>query len=123
KAADIDESLLRWKNLGDSLAVARTYLKKGDSALASQDSMGAQDAYEEALSVCAPRSEFRCMAEAANNSGYASFLLGDLAASSGRLWEAAGYWRRQSLPLLEGRTLNNLGLMSWQSGDFEQAVK
>jgi tetratricopeptide (TPR) repeat protein len=122
KADDIVQSLLLWKGLNEESAVARTYLKQGDALLAVDDSLPARTAYEEALGICVSLADFRCMAEAANNSGYAASLMGDLEASSHRLLEAAGYWQRTSLPLLEGRTLCNLGFMFWQSGDFEHAI-
>lgn len=120
---DIGESLLLWKKLGNASGVARTYLKQGDAFLVHDDSLGARVAYEDALAICGPLSDLRCIAEAANNSGYASFLMGDLDAASRRLGEAAEHWRGLSLRLFEGRTLNNLGLMFWQSGDFEQALR
>ena len=123
KPDEIAQSLLLWKELGDDSAIARTYLKQGDASLSGDDSLGARAAYEEALRICGSLADLRCMAEAANNSGYAASLMGDLEASSRRLREAAEYWRRISLRLFEGRTLCNLGFMFWQSGDFEQAIK
>jgi CHAT domain-containing protein/tetratricopeptide (TPR) repeat protein len=123
KAGDIAESLGLWKGLSDDSATARTYLKQGDASLAIDDSLGGRAAYEEALRICSALVDVRCMAEAANNSGYAASLMGDLEASSGRLQEAARYWRGVSLPLFEGRTMCNLGFMFWQSGDFERAIE
>lgn len=123
KPDEIAQSLQLWKDLRNDSAIARTYLKQGDAALAGDDSLGARTAYEEALRICGALADLRCMAEAANNSGYAASLMGDLEASSRRLREAAAYWRRVSLRLFEGRTLCNLGFMFWQSGDFEQAIR
>jgi tetratricopeptide (TPR) repeat protein len=123
KPDEIARSLQLWKDLSNDSAIARTYLKQGDASLAGDDSLGARTAYEEALRICDALADSRCMAEAANNSGYAASLMGDLEASSRRLREAAAYWRRVSLRLFEGRTLCNLGFMLWQSGDFEQAIK
>ena len=123
KPDDIAQSLLLWKVLSADSAIARTYLKQGDSSLAVDDSLGAQTAYEEALRICSLLVDLRCMAEAANNSGYAASLMGDLEASSRRLREAAGYWRSVSQRLFEGRTLCNLGFMFWQAGDFEHAIE
>lgn len=120
---DITASLVLWKTIGDGSAIARTYLKQGDSFLAGIDYPQARAAYDEALGICDSIADVRCSAEAANNSGYVAFLMGDLSASSPRLSKAASYWRRLSLPLLEGRTLNNLGMMFRQSGDFGQAIK
>ena len=122
KAEDIAASLALWKTVGNNSAIARTHLKDGDASLAAIDSLGARTAYEDALQICDSIADLRCTAEAANNSGYAALLLGDLDMASRRLREAVGYWRRLSLPLFEGRTLNNLGMMFRQSGDFEQAI-
>ena len=123
KLEDIAESLRLWEELNETAAIARTYLKQGDASLAVDDSLGARGAYERALQICESLADFRCIAEAANNSGYAAFLLGDLEVSANRLREAAEDWRRISQPLFEGQTLSNLGLMLWQSGDFDQAIE
>jgi CHAT domain-containing protein/Tfp pilus assembly protein PilF len=123
KLQDIEESLSHWMEVGDASGIARTYLEQGDASLGRDDPSAARTAYEQALRMCVSLSDLRCVAEAANNSGYAASVLGDLEASSSRLREAASYWRRISLRPLEGRTLSNLGLMYWESGDFERAIQ
>jgi len=123
KLEDIAESLTLWEKLNESTAIARTYLKRGDASLAVDDSVEARGVYERALQICESLADLRCVGEAANNSGYTAFLLGDLEMSANRLREAAEDWRRISQPMFEGQTLSNLGLMFWQSGDFEQAIE
>lgn len=120
--ADIESSLASWRELNDPAAVARTVLKRGDALLGTENVPEAEAAYEEALTACRQLEFTRCMAEAANNSGYSAFLQAALVRAAERLNEAAGYWRRLSMPLFEGRTLSNLGLMFWQSGDFDRAI-
>ena len=122
KSEDIAASLALWRTVGDASAIARTHLKEGDAAMAALDSLKARVAYEDGWRICSSIGDLRCTAEAANNGGYAAFLLGDLEGSSRRLLEASRLWRRLSLRLFEGRTLNNLGMMFRQSGDFEQAI-
>ncbi|MEI9975272.1 MAG: hypothetical protein WDO73_26355 [Ignavibacteriota bacterium] len=90
KTQDIVVSLSLWRDLGELSAIARTELKHGDASMADSDSLGARTKYEEALQACSSMADLRCAAEAANNSGYVSFLLGDLEASSHRLNDAAG---------------------------------
>jgi len=123
KQEDLRESLLLWNELGENSAIARSYLKQGDAYLASNDPGAARAAYEQAIPICGSSADRRCLAEAANNSGYSSFLLGDLEESTRRLGEAVEDWRGISLPLFEGRTLSNLGLLFWQSGDFERTIR
>ena len=118
---DIAESLALWKQVNDTSAIARTFLKQGDATLL-RTSATAREAYEQALSLCDSISDLRCSGEAANNSGYASFLLGDFPLASRRLRQAAEIWRRISFPLAEGQTLSNLGLLYSQAGDFGQAI-
>jgi CHAT domain-containing protein/tetratricopeptide (TPR) repeat protein len=122
EAERIAASMSLWKDLGDVFAVARTYLKAGDAAFAGNDSRAARDEVEDALRLCHSIGDLRCEGEAANNSGYASFLLGDLQASSGRLREAADIWDRLSMPEARGQTLSNLGLMFWQAAEYAQAI-
>jgi CHAT domain-containing protein/tetratricopeptide (TPR) repeat protein len=112
-----------WEDLNEPAAIARTYLEQGDAALAVEDRLEARGAYERALQICESLADFRCAAEAANNSGYTASLLGDLEASGKRLREAAEDLGRISKPLFQGKTLSNLGLMLWQSGDFDQAIE
>lgn len=122
RAEDLAASLALWKEVGDQPSVARTHLKQGDSLLTGDDPSGARTAYETALQICSSLAELRCVAEAANNTGYTAFLQGDFEAASRRLTEAADHWRHLSLKLFEGQTLSNLGLLYWQSGDFERAI-
>jgi tetratricopeptide (TPR) repeat protein len=122
KLDDINESLRLWKELDDASAIARTWLKLGDALRRLDDSVAARADFEEALRICDSLADVRCMAEAANNGGYAAYLLGDFDSALRQLQDAAGYWSRISAPLYEGRTLSNLGLLFWQSGDFEKAI-
>ncbi len=122
KIEDIAKSLQSWRKLDAPSALGRTYLKEGDVAFAASDALRERESDEEALRICNSIKDLRCAAEAANNSGYASFLLGDLKGASDRLGEAAEDWRRLSLSMYQGQTLSNLGLMFWQSGDYAQAI-
>lgn len=120
---DIVASLQIWRGLNDPLAIARTHLKDGDALVSIGDPLHARTAYEEGLRICEQIPQGRCEAEAANNSGYASFLLGELDTASRRLRQAAAVWHGLAMPLSEGRTLNNLGMMFRQSGNFEEAIR
>lgn len=121
KIEDIDQSLALWVELGDESSIARTYLKRG-SALNNNDPVNARVAYEKALELCRANFDTRCLAEAENNSGQMSSRLGDFNDARQRLEQAARDWQRLADRLDEGVTLSNLGLMLWQSGDFEQAI-
>jgi CHAT domain-containing protein/tetratricopeptide (TPR) repeat protein len=119
---DIAKSLALWENLGETSSVARTWLKEGNRASRSGDPASAAAAHEHALAVCLSIPDLRCVAEAENNAGVAARQLGNLEAASTHLDEAARDWRKLAMRDLEARTLSNLGLLHWQSGDFEQAM-
>lgn len=122
KAMDtINQSLALWNELGDKSSVARTYLKR-EAALRDTDIPAAVADDERALELCRTISDTRCAAEAANNSGFFSLELGEFDAARQRLEEAAQDWGRLPDAISEGRTRSNLGLLFWESGDFEQAI-
>jgi CHAT domain-containing protein/Tfp pilus assembly protein PilF len=122
KAGDIVESLRRWEAVGDTSAVARTWLKQGDAVLGNGELAGAREAYENALELCHSVSDIRCAAEAENNSGFISQQLGEFETSLARLTAAAQDWRRVGDRISEGRTLSNLGLLFRQTSDYQKAI-
>ena len=119
---DIGKSLALWEKLDDTRSIARTWLKEGNRASRSGDPASAAVAHEHALTLCLSIAELRCVAEAENNTGVAARQLGNLEAASTHLDEAARDWRKLAMADLEARTLSNLGLLYWQTGDFEQAI-
>ena len=120
--SDIADSLEHWKDMGNQSAVARTRLKEGDAELALGNMSSARAAYERALDICRPLADFRCAAEAANNSGLAAQQSGDFEPASDRLTEAAADWRTIHEKKREGQTLSNMGLLYWYTNDFERAI-
>ena len=122
KSADIEASLALWRKIGDSSAVVRTELKEGDAALGEQNREAAGRHYEQALQDCEAMEDTRCVAEAANNSGYVSCGLGDYDTSLSRLKQATKAWEQLGRADYEGQTLSNLGLLFWQTGDYQHAI-
>ena len=122
KREDTEQSLRLWESLNDKAAIARTRLKLGDVAYNAGELSEAREHYEYALSLCAPASDTRCMAEAENNSGLVSQRLGDFDASLMRLNSAARDWKLLSETKLAGVTLSNLGLLFRQTSDYQQAI-
>jgi CHAT domain-containing protein/Tfp pilus assembly protein PilF len=82
----------------------------------------AREAYETALVLCKTEAWTRCMAEAANNSGYVAQQEGDFETALARLNEAAREWRSLSQRPEEARTLSNMGLLYRQTGDYQRAI-
>ncbi len=121
RTADIAESMALWKKIGDRSAIARTYLKEGDAAI-NADVTSARAAYEQALEICRSLSDVRCAAEAANNSGLAAQKSGDFEPAADRLAQAADDWRKLHKPTLAGITFSNIGLLYWNTNDFERAI-
>jgi CHAT domain-containing protein/Tfp pilus assembly protein PilF len=120
--ANIQASLDLWTALQAPSQIARTWLKLGDAVLSSGDLTRAHDAYEKAFAICSHLVDQRCLAEAANNSGYAAQQLGDMAGSTARLEEAAKTWQRLALHLEQGKTLSNLGILYSHGGDYQHAI-
>lgn len=119
---DYTASLNRWQAMGQSSAVARTWLMLGDVSENLGDFRSARENYERALEICHANADLRCTAEAANNSGNDARELGQFTESLSRLQEAAKDWRELSLPERAGQTFSNLGMMFRRGADFEQAI-
>lgn len=118
----IDKSLAMWNQLGDTASIARTYLKR-ESVLRADDPTNARGAAEKALELCHVISDVRCSAEAANNSAFSSRKLGDVENATERYAEAAHDWQTLHDSLNEAVTRSNMGVLLWQSGDFERAFQ
>ncbi len=119
---DYIASLKRWEAMGQSSAVARTWLMLGDVRENLGDFRSAREDYERALQICHASADLRCAAEAANNSGNDARELGQFTESFSRLQEAAKDWQELSLPERAGQTFSNIGIMFRQGADFEQAI-
>ncbi len=122
KADDLAESLRLWREMNIPAAIARTYLKQGDS-LSLRDTAQARLAYEQALELCRAESDLRCAAEAANNSGYAAQRSGDFDGALKRLSEAADLWGRLSNRTYESVSWSNIGLLYQRQGAFADAIR
>ena len=121
-ASDIAPSRTLWEALGETPSLARTLLKDGDSALDHRDADTARTAYVKALDLCSALSDFRCIAEAANNAGTAARRMGDVEAALGFFDRAASAWQQAGGPDHAALTLSNLGLLYWQISDYQSAI-
>ncbi len=121
KLEDIDRSAELWQNLNENLAVARTFLKRGD-ALYDGNSADARNAYEKALGICRANHDARCTGEAANNSGQVSIRMAEFEPAVSRLAEAADSFREVKDFIDLGKTESNLGTLYRQVGDFQKAI-
>jgi len=122
KPENFAAALAAWQQVGDPSAIGRTYIGQGDAAFAAGDLSPARSFYEQAIKTCASIADLRCTAEAANDSGLVAQQLGDFEQSLKRLSEAAGQLKRIGELTLEGMTLSNLGLLFWQTGDYQRAI-
>ncbi|MFN7933933.1 MAG: CHAT domain-containing protein [Bryobacteraceae bacterium] len=116
------DSLRAWQALGDGPSIARTWLKQGDWLLSTSEVTRARDSYDQGWTLCSTSGDRRCLAESSNNSGWCSFLLGDYVKSGSRLHQASSLWAALSMPVPEGRTLSNIGLLYLQAGELEKAI-
>src|SRR5262249_53668964 len=96
-------SLKRWQAMGQSSAVARTWLMLGDVSENLGDFRSARENYERALEICHANADLRCAAEAANNSGNDARELGQFTESFSRLQEAHKEWQELFLPERAGQ--------------------
>jgi CHAT domain-containing protein/tetratricopeptide (TPR) repeat protein len=119
---DYTASLKLWEAMGESSAVARTWLMLGDVSENLGDFRRAREDYERALEICHANADLRCAAEAANNSGNDARELGQFSESFLRLQEAAKDWQELSLPEQAGQTFSNLGIWFLRGADFKQAI-
>lgn len=122
KIEDYTASLKLWQAMGQSSAVARTWLMLGDVMENRGDFRSARENYERGLEICHANADLRCAAEAANNSGNDARELGQFTESFSRLQEAAKDWQELALPERAGQTFSNIGMMFRRGGDFEEAI-
>jgi CHAT domain-containing protein/tetratricopeptide (TPR) repeat protein len=120
---DAQSSLDLWVEFADGKAIARTYLRLGDLYIKKGIWDSAHSHYLEAEKLCAADAYLRCCAEAANNVGLTALDLGDLDEAESELLAARKAWRELGLPLIEARTNLNLGLLFWNSGEWQAALK
>ena len=119
---DYTASLRLWEALGESSAIARTWLMLGDVSENLSDFRSARENYERALEICHANADLRCAAEAANNSGNDAERLGQFSEAFSRLKAAAKDWQELSLPQRAGQTFSNLGMSFRHGADFDQAI-
>jgi CHAT domain-containing protein/Tfp pilus assembly protein PilF len=119
---DYTASLKLWEAMGESAAVARTWLMLGDLSENLSDFKRAREKYERALEICHANADLRCAAEGANNSGNDARELGQFSESFLRLQEAAKDWQELSLSEEAGQTFSNIGIWFLRGADFKQAI-
>jgi CHAT domain-containing protein len=119
----IRASLQLWEALGYVPGIARTHLILGDKLFANEEFVGARIEYEDALARCTEIGDWRCAAEAANNSGYAAQRLGEFDTALDRLDLAARYWGHCHDFVPEALTRSNLGMLHQRLGEFEAAIR
>lgn len=123
KSEDIERSLKLWTDLGETGSIARTHLKEGLLMWSKPDFGAARAAFEKALELCRSIADPRCAAEAEGDSGAASRRLGDLERAEQRIEEAANDLHGlPNVEMEEAHNRSNLGLLFWESGDFNQAI-
>src|SRR5262249_4532847 len=115
-------SLNLWQQLGDTKVIARTYLKLGDLYFNKGIWNFARTEYREAKQLCDAIKYLRCSAEASNNVGLTALNVGDLDEAQSELAAASQAWENLRLPLLEAITNSNLGLLFWESGEWQLAL-
>ncbi len=120
--SDYQAAIALWTKLGDSSAAGRSYLRLGQPADSAGRLPEALSAYENALKLCDAAEELACAALAGNNGGYIAHRLGDFEKSQRMLTQAVDDYDKIGQIVFKARVLSNLGLLSWQSGDFQQAI-
>jgi len=113
-------SLIAWENLGNASAVALTHLKIGDLFFGRGLWEQARSEYSQAQELCAGNP--RCLAEAANNAGLSSINLLDYDHAEVALRLALDTWRQLRMPLMEGITHSNLGILYRRVNEWQMAL-
>jgi tetratricopeptide (TPR) repeat protein len=122
-AGDLSAAIESWRSVQSASGVARTQLYLATVKRLSGNFAESYALFETARSVCAELADLRCQAQAANGSGLVARRLGDYDTSLSRLQESLSAYRQLSEPVLEGRTLSNLGLLHWQAGNYAGALQ
>ena len=123
RALDLNrQALALWQTLGNQRATAGTHLKIGEALFAMSDVVAARDEFLVARGSCIELRDHRCSAEAANDAGLCAWKLSKNEEALALLTEALDLWTALRLPYGQAATHNNLGLLSWQTGEWQQAI-
>ena len=82
----------------------------------------ARSEYREAKRLCHAIAYLRCYAEAVNNAGLTALSLADLDEAQSELMAARQSWKSLDQPLMEAITTSNLGLLFWETGEWQLAL-
>ena len=118
----IRDSFSLWRDLGDESSMARTQLKLGYYLHTKEQFEEARQVYDAVASKCEDLKDLRCQTEALNNSGVESRHLSDFDSARSTLQEAARGWELLGDPIVEARTLSNLGLLYRTTHEYRQAL-
>ena len=116
------QALALWQALNNQRAAAGTRLKIGETLYAMNDASSARDEFLLARQGCKQLPDSRCVAEAANNAGLSAWRLTQTEEASSMLTEALTLWTEIGTRYGQAATENNLGLLSWQTGEWQQAI-
>jgi hypothetical protein len=115
-----DAALKNWELLHDESAIARTHLLLGNLAYYRS---GAVSRYRLAGQGCGTINDLRCTAEVDNNLGLALLKSGEVDSARLRFTAALNAWRALRMKFGELSTVINLGLLYWQTTDWDLAIR
>ena len=113
-------ALALWRALGDRSSELAIRAGIGFGLYALSDYTGADEAYRQALALSREINDRRTEAEVPRQSCRDS-VLGNVAEAVAHLREALVLWSGLRFPLGEASTRSNLGVLLWQSGNFDEA--
>ncbi len=116
------EALSVWQGRHEVFAEASARLRIGELLYSAGNLRAARTEFATALDDGRSINDRRTIAEALTDLGAASWRLDDIEAASRSLNEGLREWQDLSYPPGEASALNNLGLLDWETGEWQKAL-
>lgn len=116
-------ALSAWEGLNDTESVGRTRLLLGNLLYFKSDWEDAAAQYTVASEACGKTCNSRYTAEVLNNLGLAHLKLGDINRARDELTAAVAQWQAVRLSSGEATAEINLGLLNWQTTEWDSAIR
>lgn len=117
------DALSAWQNLNEMCAIGRLHLLLGNLAYLESDWKQAIAEYRDGRDACGLAADGRCEAELNNNIGLAHLKTGEADLAETELEAALGEWQKLRISSAEAATAINLGLLYWQTTEWDSALR
>jgi CHAT domain-containing protein len=111
-----------WEAMGDLPSEIRSLLMAGTALQKLSKASEARDLFRQADEIARPLNDARTLAEILNDAGVCSWQLGETIEARTELLGAIRQWDRAQFEFGKAASLENLGLVAWQTGHLGESI-